>query len=101
MRRAVDFQHEHFLLERAKRQIAELDVEKLEDRLCYAAEVEQVNQTMLRAWPLVLLPMVERIAPKVLGQPTAMVYTVITDEVYEVLTALSEMKIEQLEAMLK
>ncbi len=101
MRKAVDFQHEHFLLKRAKRQIAELEVKKLEERLMEAADVAEMNETQLRAWPLVLLPMAGRIAPKVLGQPVAIVASVIKDEVYEVLTTLSQMTYEQLQAMLK
>lgn len=101
MRKAVDFQHEHALLEKAKRKIAELDVEKLEARLMDAADVTEMNETQVRGWPMVVLPMAERIAPKVLGQPIAIVASVIKDEVYQVLTALSEMTYEQLEAMLK
>jgi hypothetical protein len=101
VRKAVDFQHEHALLEKAKRQIAELDIEKLEARLLDAADVEEMNETHLHAWPLVLLPMVERIAPRVLGQSIATVASVIRDEVYDTLTALSKMTYEQLQAMLK
>jgi|GEM_PF-5218782 len=101
MPQQIDFQHEHALLEKAKRQIAELDVEKLESQLLDAADVAEMEETHSRAWPLVVLPMAERIAPKVLGQPVAIIASVIKNEVYDTLTALSEMKFEQLQEMLK
>lgn len=82
---------EKALHERAKREIAEIELAKLKNRMHDAADVEYVMTNMLITFRNKILAMPEKLAPKVYGLKTlSEISEIIHDELAEALNELSE-----------
>jgi len=88
----VDYELEHALLEKAKREMAEIELDEHKGKLLYATDVEQAMATMILTCKSRLLSIPSKIAPKVLGQKNlAVIQDVIKTEICQALAELKEM----------
>ena len=87
---AVNFEKEHALLEAAKREKAEIELEQLKGQLLYATDVEQAMATLILTTKSRLLSIPTKCATQVLGlKDLSVIVVIIRDEIYE---ALNELK---------
>lgn len=87
----VDYYTEHALLEKAKREKAELELAKRKNQLHDAADVELVLTNMLTTFRNRVMAIPPKVAPKVIGvKNLAEINQVIQQEILEALTELSE-----------
>lgn len=96
-KRATDYDIEHAMLERAKRQKAELELSDYQSQLLDAHEVEQLAQGIIQVAKARFLSIPEAVAPKVVGeQNVAVIVGKLQDAVYEALEELHEMPAEKI-----
>lgn len=89
---AINYDREHALHEKAKRETAEIELEQLKGSLLLAADVEQAMATMILTCRSRLQAIPTKCAPKVIGQKSlAVIVDVIQKEVHEALAELREM----------
>lgn len=87
----LNFMHEHTLLEKAKREKAEIELEQLKSKLLYASDVEQAMANMIKHSRAILLPIAEICAVKLIGQKNmAFVVEIIREEIYCALNTLKD-----------
>ncbi|WP_307972971.1 hypothetical protein [uncultured Dialister sp.] len=86
----VDFDKERALHEKAKREIAELKLDKMRKNAYSAAVVEYVMTAMAANLRTQLLGMPSKLAPFLEGKSKEEIYSLITKEIEEKLSELSE-----------
>lgn len=87
----LDYNREHALLEKAKRETAEIELEQLKGRLLYASDVEQAMATMILTAKSRLLSIPTKCASKAVGQKDlSAIVEIIRSEIYEALNELKE-----------
>lgn len=88
----LNYQREHTMLEKAKREMAELKLSQLKDSLLYATDVEQAMHDIIKVARSKLLPIAPRCATKVIGENSlpSIVYA-IQGEIYQALNELKGM----------
>jgi hypothetical protein len=87
----VNYQREHTLFEKAKRQKAEIELEQLKGTLIFASEAEQAVATMVLTVKSRILGLPSKCAPLIIGQRDIVKITgILRDEVYQALTELSQ-----------
>jgi hypothetical protein len=87
----IDFDHEHALLEKAKREKAELDLDVFKKTLLYADDMEHLMSGMIITFKARLLSLPTKCAPLILGKKSmAEVVEILKDAVYEALNELKE-----------
>jgi phage terminase Nu1 subunit (DNA packaging protein) len=88
---AVDYEKEHALLEAAKREKAEIELELLKGSLLYATDVEQVMATMILTCKSRLLSIPTKCATQVIGlKDLSTIVEIIRDAICEALNELKE-----------
>ena len=88
----INYEQEHALLEKAKRETAEIELDQLKGKLLYSTDVEQAMATMILTAKSLLLSIPTKCAPKVLGQKSlAVIQDEIKKEIYQALEELKEM----------
>jgi hypothetical protein len=96
-KKKVDFDHEHALHEKAKRQMAENELALSEGKLHDADECEKIYASMLVTFRTRILAMGAKCAPKIIGQKNmAIIADIINAEGYEALESLSRIPAEKL-----
>ena len=89
---AVDYEKEHALLEAAKREKAEIELDQIKGSLLYATDVEQAMATMILTCKSRLLSVPTKCATQVIGlKDLSVIVEIIRDEIYEALNELKEM----------
>jgi len=87
----TNYDLEHALLERVKREKAELDLETQKGALLYADEVEHLMSGMIITFKARLMSLPTKCAPKILGKKSMPeVVKILEDAVYEALNELKE-----------
>ena len=87
----VNYQREHTLLEKAKRQKAEIELEQLKGTLIFASEAEQAVATMVLTVKSRLLSLPSKCSPLIIGQrDMGKITGILRDEIYQALTELSQ-----------
>lgn len=93
----LNYEREHTLLEKAKREKAEIELEQLKGSLLVATEVERLQANMILTCKSRLLSIPTKCATKIIGQKDLSVITeIIKAEIYEVLNELKEIPAERL-----
>jgi len=93
----LNYDIEHTLLEKAKREKAEIELEQLKGSLLYAVDVEQLMANMIITYKSRTLSMPAKCATKVIGQTSLSVITeIIKTEVNELLNELKQIPFEKL-----
>jgi len=94
----LTYEHEHALLERAKREKAEIELAQLKNSLLYASDVEQLMKNIIQTFNTKTLSIPQKCAPKILGQTNLPVITeIIKREICSALTELAQIPAENLE----
>lgn len=87
----IDYDKEHALLEKAKREKAELEVAQMQGRLHEAADIEREMNKMLAAFRAKILAIPSKLAPQLLAQTDiSITESILQTEVYNALCELSE-----------
>ncbi len=87
----ADYMKEHALLEKAKREKAEIELAKLQNRIHDADDIEEVLTGMLITFRTRILALPSKVAPLIIGQKNIGVITdVLRKELKTVLIELSE-----------
>jgi phage terminase Nu1 subunit (DNA packaging protein) len=95
----INYDIEHTLLEKAKRETAEIELELMKGSLIYTSEVEQLMASMILTCKSRLLTMAAKCAPKIIGQnQLAVIAQIINNEVSEALDELRQIPAEKLGA---
>lgn len=93
----INYQREHTLLERAKRQKAELELGILDGTLLIASEVEQGMAKLILTCRSRLLSIPSRCSSLIIGQrDMSKIAGILQDEIYAALTELSETPVEEI-----
>ncbi len=88
----INYDQEHALLEKAKRETAKIELEQLKGQLLFATDVEAAMATMILNCKGRLMAIPSKCAPKVLGQKNlAVIQDEIKKEVYQALEELRQM----------
>lgn len=88
----LSYDIEHTLLERAKRETTEIELEQLKGSLLYANDVEHAMANMILTAKARLLSLPSKCAPKILGQKNiTAIAEIIQREIYDALSELREM----------
>lgn len=92
----MDYDLEHALLEKAKREKAELDLQQHKKQLLVATDVEHMVSGMILTCKAHLLSIPSKIAPKLTKQANpAVIADKIQHEIYEALSELSQIPAER------
>jgi phage terminase Nu1 subunit (DNA packaging protein) len=86
----VDYFEERAYHEKAKRLKTEMEVAVMKGELHRSSDVEMVMNDMVAAFRSKMLALPTKLAPQLVGKPVAAVLTIITTEVHDALTELSE-----------
>jgi phage terminase Nu1 subunit (DNA packaging protein) len=93
----LNYEIEHTLLEKAKREKAEIELEQLKGSLLYAIEVEELMANMILTCKSRLLSIPTKCAAKIIGKTDiSLITNVIKNEVYDALNELSQIPAEKL-----
>ncbi len=93
----LNFEREHTLLEKTKREKAEIELDLLKGKILDAAEVEKLQANMIITFRSRILSMGSKCAPKLLGQKSIPVITeIINIEAHEALNELKQIPAEML-----
>lgn len=88
-RESLDY--EKFLHERAKRELAEIELAQLKGQMHHSAEVEKVMTKMLADFRTRLLALPAKVAPRLIARDEiSLIQDMIQIEIYEALSELSE-----------
>lgn len=88
----LNYEREHTLLEKAKRETAEIELEQMKGNLLYASDVEKAMSTMILTCRSRLLAMPSKCATQVIGQKSlTVIVDIIKKEIHEALEELKEM----------
>ncbi len=88
----LSYDLEHTLLEKAKREKAEIELEQLKGSLLYASDVEQAMATMILTCKSRLLSIPTKCATQIIGlKDLSVIVGIIRDEIYGALEELKEM----------
>jgi len=87
----INYDEEHALLERAKREKAELEVAQMQGKLHNATDVEREMNKMLSAFRAKVLAIPSKMAPQLIAQTEiSIIESILETEVYNALNELSE-----------
>lgn len=87
----IDYDEEHALLEKAKREKAELEVALMQGKLHDAVDVEREMTKMLSAFRAKILAIPSKMAPQLIAQTEiSIIENILETEVYNALTELSK-----------
>lgn len=94
----INYDQEHALLEKAKREKAEIDLQERKETLLRAKDVEHIVDGMILTCKAKLLAIPTKAAPKIIGKSEIpAIVEVMRDEIYEALNELKEIPAEQVE----
>lgn len=93
----INYARQHARLEKAKADMAEIELAEHEGSLLHAAEVEQAMASMILNCKSRLLSIPSKCSPRIIGQKSlAIVSDILRKEVYQALSELHEMPAEQM-----
>lgn len=87
---SVDYQKEHSLLEKAKRETAELELQKMKGEVHETADIELMVGTMITVAKRALLSIPHKLSKQLEGKTAAEINEILKDEINESLIELSK-----------